>query len=133
VSTTPVRTIGEFRPRDFNALEGRVREPFFSRNVKYMDRCEGLTVKEDGKVLASWGWILTEPWVAIANDLTTGQLRFVLRKMREWRDQWSWAIRYATVREDDPVARRFAEFMGFEEFDHPLPEIVRYERRSDGY
>ena len=57
-----------------------------------------------------------------------GQLRYVLKKGREWCDLWDWAIQFASLTEGDEVAKRFAEYMGFREFDRPAPGVVRYER-----
>jgi hypothetical protein len=127
-SITPARTTEVFKVRHFHALRGRVRDDFWERNEPVMHRCMGQTLLEGDRVLACWGWIGEEPWVAIPNDLTPGQLRYVLKIGREWRDLWDWAFTLASVREDDLVARRFAEFMGFREFDRPSPGVVRYER-----
>jgi len=126
--TIPDREFTEFEEGDFDALRGRVREDFWLRNKPVMDQCRGMTIKEDGLVLACWGWVLESIWVAIADDLNLGQLRFCLDVGDEWLDTWDWSFKLVYVREDDNTAIRFVEHMGFTEFDRPKPGAIRYER-----
>ena len=98
------------------------------RNSPVMHLCSGVTIRENETILGMAGWVMTEVWVAIADDLSVGQLRHVLRVLGEMMDTWDWTIELASIDETDDVAKRFARFMGFREFDRPKPGVVRYER-----
>lgn len=122
-----MREIEDFRVEHFDQLRGRVRDSYWDRNRPVMDRCEGLTILEDGRVLGCWGFVLGEPWVAVPEDLSIGDLRFVLSQMREWGDANDW-VEGPSLQEEDHQARRFAEFMGCGNPSGFGSGVLKYER-----
>ena len=105
---------------------------YYETTEPYLHLMQGNTIKDNGRVLGCWGWVLEEPWIALADDLSFGDTRFIVKQIQSWVEVWDWAIKRVSLQADDPVARRFMEFLGFEKFDQLTPEIVRYERSSNG-